>query len=182
MLSRLRSTLAWILGFGRSSRKRDSVLQEYTKWVGQVGPALVATDSLHVPPSKRDVKSTVPRLVVGPPPPLATPRSLLAADLGHARVSIGGGRGHVVHPFRLAESGVWCVACAVCGASGPGTVPALSLPCPGRPVPSSWGDRVLKGLARGRYKVNKAWFTLTQPWVTVSLLGAGGAAPVVDRL
>eukprot|EP00959_Pyramimonas_sp_CCMP1952_P076029 1588818-Pyramimonas_sp.AAC.1 len=103
---------------------------------------------------------------------------MLSADLGHARVALGGGRQHIVHPFQLADTRQWCVACAVCGASGPGTVLALSRPCPGPPLPSSWGGRVLRGLAAGRYQINKAWHPLRQAWETGRLIRAGGAGPV----
>ncbi|CAK0822661.1 unnamed protein product, partial [Prorocentrum cordatum] len=48
--------------------------------------------------------------------PLATLRSLLSAVLEHARVGIAGGRLHIVHPFKLGDTGQRRVACTVCGA------------------------------------------------------------------
>ena len=92
-------------------------------------------------------------------PPHPSRRARLArcfsADLAHAHVALSGGREHVAHPFQLAESGQWGVACAVCGAAGLGTVPALPSPCHGRPASLSRGSRALGTLARGRYQVNK---------------------------
>eukprot|EP00959_Pyramimonas_sp_CCMP1952_P267917 5601622-Pyramimonas_sp.AAC.1 len=78
---------------------------------------MVAMDSTHIA-QRRVAKPLPPTISVLTPAPRAALRSLLSADLGHAGVGTSGDRVHVAHPIKLADASHWCVACAVCGASG----------------------------------------------------------------
>ena len=111
-----------------------------------------------------------------PPPPTRTPRALVAADLAAVRQAIADpeARQHVVHPFQLANR-VWCVVCVRCGFGGAKVSAKLNGVCPGPPLPSSHGARVLSNLGRApaRFMVNHVWHALVQKFCTGDLLRAG---------
>eukprot|EP00959_Pyramimonas_sp_CCMP1952_P314517 6583981-Pyramimonas_sp.AAC.1 len=90
----------------RTRKAKALVLSQWASWVARIGPRMCDVDCEHVSRRQRkarglgDADRPVPRLVVGPPLPVA-PRSLSRADLASARVQLAEGRPHVMHPFAV---------------------------------------------------------------------------------